>query len=152
VRQDKTEQRSDLLTFTSAPLEAPLEAIGNVTATIYLRSSVEHTDIVVRLCDVDTNGRSVNLCDGIQRVTPGSFPADTDGVRAVQVALWPTGHHFARGHRIRIQVASAAFPRFDRNPGTGEAVATATRLVSAHQEIFHDRSRPSHLTLPVQPS
>ena len=150
VRQDKIERRSDVITFTSTPLEAPLEAIGNVAATVYLRSSVERTDVVVRLCDVDPKGRSVNVCDGIQRVTPGGLPADTDGVRTVEVALWPTGHHFAREHRIRIQVASAAFPRFDRNPGTGEPLATATRLVAAHQEIFHDRPRPSHLTLPVR--
>jgi uncharacterized protein len=149
VRQDKVERRPDVLTFTSAALSEPVEVVGRVSARVFLRSSAEHTDVVVRLCDVDARGRSVNLCDGIRRVTPADFPVDSEGVRSIDVDLWPTGHRFLAGHRIRVQVASAAFPRFSRNPGTGEPLGSATRLVVADQEVFHEPDRPSHVTLPV---
>jgi putative CocE/NonD family hydrolase len=149
VRQRKVEKRADVLTFTSSELTEPVDVVGAGRATVHLRSSVAHTDVVVRLCDVDARGRSVNVCDGIRRVAPSQIGVDADGVRAVEVELWPTGHRFDRGHRIRVQVASAAFPRFDRNPGTGEPPATATRLVAADQEVFHDPAHPSHVSLPT---
>lgn len=107
--------------------------------------------MVVRLCDVDGNGRSVNVCDGIRRITPSRVAADDQGVRGVDVDLWPTGHRFDRGHRIRVQVASAAFPRFDRNPGTGEPPATSTRLIRADQEVLHDPAHASYISLPTIP-
>ena len=66
------------------------------------------------------------------------------------VALWPTAYRFKRGHRIRIQVSSGAFPRFARNPGTGEPHATATRLLAADQSVYHDPARPSAITLPIR--
>jgi putative CocE/NonD family hydrolase len=149
VRQDRVEARPDVLIFTTDALAAPLEVVGPVAARVYVRASVEHTDVVVRLCDVDARGRSVNVCDGIRRILPSQVAADNQGVRGVEVDLWPTGHRFDRGHRIRVQVASAAFPRFARNPNTGEPPATATRLVPADQEVFHDPAHPSHILLPT---
>ena len=65
------------------------------------------------------------------------------------ITLWPTSHRFRRGHRIRIQVSSGAHPRYARNPGSGEPLATATRLVAADQAVFHDPARPSAIVLPV---
>jgi uncharacterized protein len=147
VRQDSVEARPDVLVFTSSVLQAPLELAGPVRATVYLRSGVEHTDVVVRLCDVDPRGRSVNVCDGIRRVGPGD--TTPDGVRAVDVDLWPTAHRFRVGHRVRVHVASGAFPRFASNPGTGEPLGSASRPVAAHREVFHDTAHPSHLLLPV---
>ena len=82
---------------------------------------------------------------------PWQVAADAQGVRGVDVDLWPTGHRFDRGHRIRVQVASAAFPRFARNPGTGEPPATGVRLVPADQEVFHDPAHPSHISLATLP-
>ena len=149
VRQDAVEARSDVLTFTTAPLAGHLDVVGPVTATVYLRSSVGYTDVVVRLCDVDATGHSTNLCDGITRVVPDAISADRDGVAAVTVDLWPTAHRFGSGHRLRLQVAGAAYPRFARNPGTGEPLATATRLVATDHEVFHDPAHPSHVLLPV---
>jgi hypothetical protein len=116
---------------------------------VYLRSSAGHTDVVLRLCDVDPKGRSTNVCDGITRITPRTMNVDDDVVRTVAVDLWPTAHRFQRGHRMRVQVASAAFPRFAGNPGTGEPLAAATRQVPADQQVFHDPTHPTHLTLPV---
>ncbi|MBA9005175.1 CocE/NonD family hydrolase [Thermomonospora cellulosilytica] len=143
------EARPDVLVFTGPVLDAPLEVVGPVTARIALRSSREHTDVFVRVCDVDPAGRSLNVCDGLQRVTPERFPADGDGVRSVTVRLWPTAYRFRAGHRLRVQVSSGSFPRFARNPGTGEPLGAAVRLLPADQEIFHDPARRSGVTFPV---
>lgn len=149
VQQDAVEARSDVLTFTTTQLPEPLEVLGTVTATVHLRSSAAHTDVVVRLCDVDRTGRSTNVCEGITRISSSTTQAGHDGVSPVTVDLWPTAHRFREGHRIRVQIASAAFPWFARNPGTGELLATATRLVPADQEVLHDPAHPTHLTVPT---
>ncbi|REF00103.1 CocE/NonD family hydrolase [Thermomonospora umbrina] len=140
------EARPDVLVFTSAPLDAPVEVIGPVTARIALRCSRAYTDVFVRVCDVDPQGVSLNVCDGLQRVTPERFPADVEGVRAVDVRLWPTAYRFGVGHRIRVQVSGGSFPRFARNPGTGEPLGTATRLLPADQEILHEPGHRSGVT------
>jgi uncharacterized protein len=144
------EARPDVLTYTTAPLDTDMVAIGPVHAEIHLRSSLEHTDVFVRVCDVLPSGPSLNVCDALVRLTPEA-PAvvEPDGSRRVSVELWPTAYCFRRGHRLRVQVSSGAHPRYARNPGTGEDPATATRLVVADQEILHDTTHPSSVTLAV---
>jgi putative CocE/NonD family hydrolase len=144
----KLEARADVLVYTSEPLREPAEVIGPVSARIQLRSSQEHADVFVRLCDVDPRGRSFNVCDGLQRITPQRFPASDDGTRTVPVRLWPTAYRFQPGHRLRVQISGGAFPRLTRNPGTGEPLATATRTVPVDYEIRHSSS----ITLPVLPA
>ncbi len=144
----KIEARPDVLTFTSSVLAADHTMAGPVTATIHLRSSLVHTDVFVRICDVHPGGRSLNVSDGILRLDENT-PADEDGIRAAQVQLWPLGHVFRRGHRIRVQVSSGAHPRYLRNLGTGDPVAGATTMKAADQEIFHDPAHPSALVLPI---
>lgn len=144
----RIEARPDVLTYTSHPLTHDLEIIGPVSAEIVLRSDHEHTDLFVRLCDVDPNGRSTNLCDGIRRLRPAELPTDEDGARRVQVDLVATAHRFQAGHRVRVQISSGAHPRFVRNPGTDAPLATATELHPAHQEIFHDPDHMSVIELP----
>ncbi len=143
------ERRDDVLTFTSAPLTAGLTVIGPVSATVYVRSSVVYTDVFVRLCDVHPRGKSINICDGLTRLHATNFPPDSDGIRQTRVALWPAGHVFRTGHRIRIQITSGAHPRFNRNLGTGQPLAAATKLVIANQEIFHDPHHHSAIELPL---
>jgi putative CocE/NonD family hydrolase len=145
----KLEARSDVLTYTGEPLQDDLQVVGPVSAELYVRSSLEHTDFFTRLCDVHPNGRSINVCDGLQRLEPGQVEPAGDGTVRVQIELWPTAHRFAAGHRLRLQVSSGAHPRFARNPGSGEALASATRLEPAQQEIFHDPEHPSAVVLPV---
>ncbi|MDQ3769155.1 MAG: CocE/NonD family hydrolase, partial [Actinomycetota bacterium] len=142
------EARDDVLTYTSAPLEAPLEAIGPVEAELHVRSSRDHFDVFARVCDVDAAGVSRNVCDALERVAPGRHERGPDGVVRVALALWPTAHRFAAGHAVRLQVSAGAHPRYARNLGTGEDPATATRMVAAEQEVFHDAARPSALVLP----
>ena len=138
-----------MLTYTSAPLAEDLTVIGPVRTDLHLRSSLEHTDFFVRLCDVSPQGKSTNLSDGIVRLGPADVTRGRDGAFALRVDLWATANTFRRGHRIRLQVSSGAHPLFARNTGSGERLADATRLCPADQEVLHDPSHPSALVLPV---
>jgi uncharacterized protein len=143
----KLEARPDVLTYTSAPLEADLEVIGPVQAELFVHSSLEHTDFFVRLCDVDQRGTSLNICDGLLRVQPGQPASAADGTLPLLIDLWPTAHRFQRGHRLRLQVSSGAHPRYARNTGSGEPLASATKLLVADQSIYHDPDHPSAIVL-----
>jgi uncharacterized protein len=145
-RVDNTalEARPDVLTYTSPPLESDVEVVGEVSAQIWFRSSRPHADVFVRLCDVDPDGKSWNTCDGLTSLS------GADEVTAATVRLWPTAYRFKAGHRIRVQVSSGSFPRYARNPGTGEPHATAVRLVPADQSVYHDPEHLSAITLPVR--
>ena len=147
--QRRREHRHDVLTYTSHVLTEDLTVIGPLTATLFVRSSLEHTDFFVRLCDVDQKGKSHNVSDGIIRLTPGSVEKDDDGVVRVNITMWPTANTFRAGHRVRLQVSSGAHPLYARNAGTGEPLATGANLRSADQEVFHDAKQPSCITLPV---
>lgn len=143
------EERADVLTFTSDRFTEPLTVMGPVRAEVFARSSLPHFDVFVRLCDVDTDGVSRNVCDGLLRVEPGRSPTDDEGVSRVRLDLWPTAHRFGVGHRLRVLVASGAHPRYARNHGTGEPIATATTLRATDMVIFHDATRPSAVMLGV---
>ncbi len=96
----------------------------------------------------------MNVCDGLLRLYQGEeqHQAQQDGSRRVEIELWPTAYTFLAGHRIRLQVCSAAHPRWNRNLGTGEPPADATHLLVAIQTLYHDVSHPSTLILPVEGS
>jgi uncharacterized protein len=143
------ESRRDVLTFTSDPLGRDLEVIGPVTAELHVRSSLEHTDFFARLCDVEPSGKSLNVCDALLRLRPGEPAPQADGSLRIAIELWPAAHRFRRGHSLRLQVSSGAHPRFARNPGTGEPLATASRLVAADQAVYHDPHHPSAVVLSV---
>jgi putative CocE/NonD family hydrolase len=138
------EARPDVLTYTSRPLVARLELIGPVTAHLSMTSDLDHFDVFVRLCDVDRRGRSWNLCDGLTRVTaPAGRPT------VVTVDLWPVGHRFAPGHRIRVQVSGGAHPRFARNLGSGAALSQPDAAARAgRRAVQHDPGQPSLILLP----
>jgi putative CocE/NonD family hydrolase len=144
VDNARLEARDDVLKYTTAPLEHDVEVVGEVEAQIWFRSSLPYADVFVRLCDVDERGRSFNVCDGLVSLT------GADALQRVTVVLWPTAHCFNRGHRIRVQVSSGAFPRYARNYGTGEPRATATRLIAANQAVYHGPDHPSAIILPVR--
>ena len=145
----RLEARPDVLTYTSAPLDRDLDVAGEVTADLFVRSSLAHTDVFARLCDVDPSGRSRNVCDALLRLAPGAPEAEPDGTVRARIELWPTAHRFRAGHRVRLQVSSGAHPRYARNPGAGEPLATATTLLTAEQAIWHDPDHPSAVVLPV---
>ncbi|GAA3578423.1 CocE/NonD family hydrolase [Amycolatopsis ultiminotia] len=145
----EVEARDDVLVFTGEPLAADLDVIGEVAATVFVRTELGHADVYVRLCDVDSGGVSRNVTDGILRLRPDAPEVGADGVVRAEVELDPTAYRFRRGHRLRVQVAGGAFPRFARNHGTGDAVASAVAGKPNRFEVFHDEARPSRITLPV---
>lgn len=144
VDNTELEARPDVLTYTTPALQHDVEIIGDVNAEIWFSSSLPHADVFVRLCDVDPAGRSWNVCDGLTRRT------EADDVARVDVSLWPTAYRFRRGHRIRVQISSGAFPRYARNLGTGEPLATGTTLLAAEQSVYHDPAHPSAIVLPLR--
>ena len=149
VDNRELEARADVLTYTTAPLDGALEAIGPVSVELYVRASRPDFDVFARVCDVDVNGASWNVCDALARVAPGRFELVAENLWRVELELWPCGHRFAAGHRIRLQVASGAHPRYARNPGTGEDPYRATRLQAVDIEVLHGSEHPSALVLSV---
>ncbi len=145
------EKRADTVTFTSAALDHDIDVIGAVSVELSVRSDREHTDFYACLCDVDKKGRPMQVVDGIIRLKPGQPDADSSGVRRISIACWPTAYRFRRGHRLRLIIASGAHPRYARNPGTGDPLATATELLSAHQEILLGSVHGSSLNLQALP-
>ncbi len=142
------EARSDVLTYTTPPLPAAYEAIGRVRVELWVTASEPYFDSFARVCDVDRDGASWNVCDALARVTSWRLDRSDDGTWPVAFDLWPTGHVFAAGHRIRLQVSSGAHPRYARNPGTGEDAINATTLRPVEIEVLRDREHPSVLVLP----
>ena len=126
-----------------------MEIIGPISAELYVRSSLHYTDFFVRLCVVEPSGKSINLCDGILRLAPGCLAPEADGSLRIQVELWPTAYRFRPGQRLHVQVSSGAHPRFARNPGSGEPLATATTLKVAEQVVYHDPEHHSAILLPM---
>ncbi|WP_254642018.1 CocE/NonD family hydrolase [Streptomyces sp. BV129] len=115
------EARGDVVTFTGPPLTEPLDVVGPVTADLTLSADTGHTDVFTRLCDVDPEGRSVNVCDGL-----GTLTASPHAPARITAPMSATAHRFAPGHRVRWQISAGAHPRFARNPGTGEPRADTT--------------------------
>jgi putative CocE/NonD family hydrolase len=145
----KLELREDVLVYTGGVLDKDMEIIGPVTADLYVRSSLAHTDFYAKLCVVEQSGKSYNLCEGITRITPGCVQPETDGSLHISVELWPTAYRYRSGERIRLQISSASHPRFNRNTGSAESLGEATTLKVAEQSVYHDPNHPSALILPV---
>ena len=134
--------RRDVLVYTSDVLQEDLEVIGMVEARLEVATTAVGTDWVVKLCDVDEQGRTLNICDGIVRT----------GARdrhSCHVDLWGTAMIFRAGHRLRVIVTSSDFPRYERNPNTGQDPFEATRFEPAMQRVFHDAHHASRIVLPT---
>lgn len=141
--QRVVEERDDVLVFTTGVLTEDVEVTGRITASLTAATDGPTTDWVVRLCDVHPDGRSYNVVDGITRVrtTPGE-------ASTVEVDLWSTSMLFKQGHRIRVQVTSSCFPRWDRNPNTADGLHTGeTRAASQTLHVGGDAG--SFVTLPL---
>ena len=146
VEQAAPRERSDVITFTSTVLDAPLEVTGPITALLNISTDAPSTDFTVKLLDVHPDSRAYNISDGIVRrkYIPGT-------TQVIEVVLNPTSVVFQAGHRIRVDVSSSNFPRFDRNPNTGEDSATAITHRPARQRLHFERETPSRIVLPVIP-
>jgi hypothetical protein len=151
------ERRDDVLVYTTEVLEQDVEVTGPIEMILYAASSAVDTDFAATLVDVHPNGLATNVCEGIQRARFRESlerPSLIEPGRSYEyrVVLWETSTLFRAGHRIRLEVTSSNFPRFDRNLNSGEALATGTHPVVAHQTILHAAEHPSRLVLPIIPA
>lgn len=148
--------RPDVMVFQTAPLAHPVEIIGPLTATLWVSTSATDTDFTLKLLDLYPpspdlpDGYAMNLTDGILRLrfrdsfkSPES--ADPGRVYRIQIVLPPTANHFATGHRIRVDIASSNFPRFDINPNSGAPAGTPSRAIKAQNRVYWGVEHPSRL-------
>lgn len=154
--QSQVEVRNDVLVYSTPPLEQDVEVTGPVKLILWASSSARDTDFTGKLVDVHPDGRTYNLCDGILRARYRNGldkPAllEPGKPQRFEIHLWVTSNLFKRGHRIRLEVSSSNFPRFDRNPNSGQPFGSDTEMLTARQTVFHDRKHSSHLLLPVIP-
>ena len=144
------------MVYSTPPLERGIEVTGPVEAKLYVSSSAKDTDFTVKLIDVYPDGSAYNVQEGILRaryregwdkpalMTPGQ-------VYPITVNVHATSNYFGPGHRIRVEVSSSNFPRFDRNLNTGGDNSRDTAMVVARNVVYHSAKYPSHLVLPVVP-
>ena len=155
--------RRDILVFQSEPLEQDMEVTGEITVTLWASSSALDTDFTAKLLDIYPpspdfpGGFDLNLEDGIVRarfrdtlkeehlMKPGDIYKFT-------IKLYPTSNIFKKGHRIRVDISSSNFPRFDVNPNSGEPLNEHRQILSAVNTVYHDKTHPSHILLPVIPA
>jgi putative CocE/NonD family hydrolase len=154
--QRAVESRRDVLCYTTPPLEKDTEVTGPVTLTLYGSSSARDTDFTGKLVDVHPDGRAIILTEGILRSRYRISTAEPKllqpgEVYELNLDLWATANVFKAGHRIRLEISSSNFPRFDRNSNTGGLISeeSEAEMIPAVNRIFHNRRFPSHLTLPI---
>ena len=153
----QVEQRADVLVYSTPPLESDVEVTGPLAVTLWVTSDARDTDFTGTLVDVFPDGTARALGDGILRaryregkaaaklLTPGE-PTE------ITIDLGATSNLFRAGHRIRLEVSSSNFPRFDRNPNTGGVFGEDREVRRAAQSILHDAAHPSRLILPIVPA
>ncbi len=148
--------RRDALVFTSKPLAKAMEVTGQMSATLWAATDAKDTDWNVMLLDVFPDGHAERVQDGVARARfRGGFekevPLTPGSVERYDIDLWFTSRVFEPGHRIRVTVSSALFPKYDRNLNTGGNNERDSTFALAHQRLVHDAAHPSHVALPIVP-
>jgi putative CocE/NonD family hydrolase len=154
IDQRTIERRDDVLVYDGPVLEADLEVTGPLETVLYASSSARDTDFTAKLVDVYPDGRAIHIAEGILRARHRKGmrsveflqPGEVDEFR---IAMAPTSNVFLRGHRMRLEISSSNFPRFDRNLNTGGEIGTETRWEIAHQTVLHSGRYASHILVPV---
>ena len=152
--QQEMEARQDILVYSTEPFAEGVEVSGTIEITLYVSSDVKDTDFTVKLIDVHPDGRAFNLDETIQRVRyregyDKQVLMEAGTVYEVPVSAMSTSNYFGPGHRIRIEVSSSNFPRFDRNMNTGGSNYDETEGPVAHNKVHHSRQYPSQIRLPI---
>lgn len=155
--QSKVEERDDVLVYSTGAFDKDTEVTGLVSLDLYAKSSAVDTDFTAKLVDVWPNGFVQNLTEGIIRARYRNSQVKPEDlvpgqVYHLKVDLWSTSNVFLKGHKLRVEVSSSNFPRFDRNLNTGEDAKSGTRSVKATNAIYHDAEHPSVLIVPVVPA
>ena len=154
--QRPAEERADVLVYTTAAFAKDTEVTGPVSLDLYVSSSAVDTDFTGKLVDVWADGFAQNLTEGILRLRCRNSQerpelANPGETYHITVDLWATSNVFLAGHKLRLEVSSSNYPRFDRNLNTGEEQARATRMIKATNVIYHDKAHPSALIVPIVP-
>jgi putative CocE/NonD family hydrolase len=155
--QRPVERRVDVLVYTSDAGSEPLEITGPISMKLFAASTAKDTDWTAKLVDVHPDGFAQNIQSGIIRaryrdgMSKGAQLLEPPQIYEYTVDLWATSHVFLPGHRIRLEISSSDFPRFDRNLNTGEEPEAGIRMEIARQTIYHNPRYPSHVILPVIP-
>lgn len=155
--------RPDVLVFQTRPLARDMEVTGPVDVRLWVASSAPDTDFTAKLIDVYPpsrwypSGYALNITDSILRLRyrggGDTAKAYTPGeVVEITITLYPTSNLFCAGHRLRLDISSSNFPRFDVNPNTGDPPGMERRRSGADNTLFHHAQRPSHVVLPVIPA
>ena len=152
--QRPLERRDDVLCYTGDVLERDLEVTGPLVVVLYAESSARDTDFTAKLVDVYPDGKAIHLAEGILRARHRhSLEAieflEPNAVAEYHIELAPTSNVFKAGHRLRVEISSSNFPRFDRNLNTTDDVGFGTQMQLAHQTVLHTSQYPSHILLPV---
>lgn len=155
--QRAVEQRPDVLTYTSAPLNTDTEITGPISVDLWASSSAPDTDFTAKLVAVQPNGTAVNLNNGIVRTSMAQSlserrPIPMGQPHKYRIDVWPVSYQFRTGERIRLEISSSDFPQYAPNPNTGASFGQDAALHTATQTILHDPAHPSTLTLPVIPA
>jgi uncharacterized protein len=154
--QSSVEARDDVLVFSTPAFAHDIEVTGPISLDLWVSSSAADTDFTGKLLDVAPNGFAQNLTDGILRMRYHKSPEKPELLKPgevyhVTVDMWATSNVFLAGHKLRLEVSSSNFPRFDRNLNTGEAQASGMRMVKATNAVYHDSAHRSTLILPDIP-
>lgn len=152
--QRSIERRDDVLVYTSAPLEDGLEVTGPLQVVLQVSSSASDTDFTAKLVDVYPDGRAFNVQEGALRMRyregfDRNLRMREDEIYEIRLDLHVTSNWFGPGHRIRLDVSSSNFPRWDRNLNTGGNNYDESNFVTARNTVHHSRERPSYLLLPI---
>ncbi|MQG37389.1 MAG: CocE/NonD family hydrolase [SAR202 cluster bacterium] len=150
------QRRPDVLTFTTDVLTEDMEITGPISATIWASSDAKDTDFTATLTDLEPDGKAIALCEGIVRAR---FRNGTENpemmvpgeIYQFEIDMWNTSNNFNKGHRIRIEISSSNFPRYNRNLNSGNPIASDSNINIANQTVYHGSKYPSYVNLPVIP-
>ena len=144
-----------MLVYTSAPLPEPVEVIGDISARLYVSSDAVDTDFTAALVDVFPDGAANLIQDGILRMglrepERGRQLLEPGRAYEVEIDLWAIAYRIPAGHRLRVEISSSEFDRYDRNLNTAALPGESSEILVAHQTVFHDADRPSHVSIPLR--
>ncbi|MCM3652518.1 CocE/NonD family hydrolase [Metabacillus litoralis] len=156
IDQRIVEEREDILVYTSEALTAAMEVTGPIKVILYAKTDACSTDFTAKLVDVSPDGTAYNLTDGIVRSSfRTGFKKEDESIQGqiipYEIDLWATSNVFLPGHKIRVEISSSNFPRFDVNLNNGTTTLDGTKLNTANQTIYHNEKYQSHILLPVIP-
>jgi putative CocE/NonD family hydrolase len=152
--QRPVERRDDVLVYSTPVLDKEVEVSGRITVSLFASTSARDTDFWAQVTDVYPSGFSMHLTEGIIR---GRYRKSLEKAELLRpgevyefsIDLWIISNAFQKGHRVRLDISSSSFPKYDRNPNTGNAFGQDAKLLVAKQRVFHDRTHPSSVTLPI---